>query len=85
MRENLQFVAAISNYNPDAPSDCAVMNASIIDFKNFDPSGIDVIAADNDTKAEYYTINGIKVNGNSLTPGIYVKRIGNKTEKAIVR
>lgn len=85
VRENLQFVAAISNYNPDAPSDCAVMNASIIDFKNFDPSGIDVIAADNDTKAEYYTINGIKVNGNSLTPGIYVKRIGNKTEKAIVR
>lgn len=33
---------------------------------------------------EYYKLNGIRVNGNNLAPGIYIKREGDKVSKIIV-
>lgn len=32
----------------------------------------------------YYTLSGIRISGAGLSPGIYVKRNGNKTEKVII-
>ena len=46
-------------------------------------TGVDEVAAD-DAEAEYYTISGVRVNG-GLTPGIYVKKTGDKVTKVIVR
>ena len=37
------------------------------------------------TPTEYFTIEGIKVNGSNLAPGIYVKKQGSKSTKMIVR
>ncbi|MDE6460062.1 MAG: calycin-like domain-containing protein, partial [Paramuribaculum sp.] len=36
-------------------------------------------------KIEYYNLNGVRVNGANLTPGIYIRRTGNKSEKIIIR
>lgn len=49
------------------------------------PSGItEIIGETVDAEAEYYTLSGIKVNG-ELAPGIYVERRGDKTRKVVVR
>lgn len=34
---------------------------------------------------EYWNLNGVKVNGDNLAPGIYIRRQGNKAEKFIIR
>ena len=50
-------------------------------------SAIDAISADNDANApvEYFNLQGIKVDGNNLTPGIYVKVQGNTATKVYVK
>ncbi|MBD5240628.1 MAG: hypothetical protein HDS59_00880 [Barnesiella sp.] len=40
---------------------------------------------ENDGKAEYFNLSGVKVNGDNLTPGIYIRRTGEKSEKIIIR
>lgn len=50
------------------------------DAKN---DAIFAVEADN-TVAEYYNLNGVRVNGN-LAPGVYVKRQGNKVVKVLVK
>lgn len=47
-------------------------------------SGISGIAADN-AQVEYYNLNGVRVNGDNMAPGLYVKRQGNKVSKVIIR
>ncbi len=49
--------------------------------------GIDDITADETTTApaEYYNLQGMRVNGDRLTPGIYIMRQGSKTSKILVR
>ena len=57
-------------------------------------TGIDDIIADGDGDAygfdpddeiEYYNLNGIRVSGENLQPGIYILRQGNKTAKILVK
>ena len=51
-------------------------------------SGIDNVVADPDATegpVEYWNLNGVKVNGDNLAPGIYIRRQGNKAEKFIIR
>lgn len=50
-----------------------------------EPSGIQGIAADNDSDApvEFYNLQGMKVSGNE--PGLYIRRQGSKVNKVIVR
>lgn len=48
-----------------------------------DLSGIDEIEADTDTSAEWYTLQGVRVQNPSA--GIYIKVQGNKTTKVVVR
>lgn len=45
----------------------------------------DIVAADNASEAEYYNLQGIRVSAESLTPGLYIVRQGNKTSKVIVK
>lgn len=48
-------------------------------------AGVDSIGSDeNNAPAEYYNMNGIRVNPKSLTPGIYIKRQGNKSYKIVI-
>lgn len=40
---------------------------------------------DNSAPVEYYDLRGVRVNGNTLVPGIYVRRQGSQVSKIIVR
>ena len=45
----------------------------------------EILTTDNNAVAEYYNLQGIRVSADSLTPGLYIVRQGNKTSKTIVR
>lgn len=46
-------------------------------------SAVEEIQAIDDSKIEYFNLQGVKVSGNE--PGIYIRRQGNKTSKVIVK
>ena len=49
-------------------------------------SGVEDIVVDGSTApAEYYNLNGVRVNSSTLTPGIYIKLQGGKAEKVLVK
>ena len=49
-------------------------------------SNIEDLETDNNTsKEEFYNIHGIKIPKDNLTPGLYIKKQGNKTTKLIVK
>ena len=49
------------------------------------PAGIETIEADENGEAVYYNLNGMQISSDSLTPGLYIRRAGNKTEKVFVK
>ena len=50
-----------------------------------DVSGVADVAVDaNDAPAEYYNLQGVRVNG-ELVPGIYIRRQGNTAVKVLVK
>lgn len=61
------------------------------DMKVFATSNDDVVSvegiADDDANApvEYYDLNGIRLNGAELAPGLYIKKQGSKAEKVLVK
>ena len=38
-----------------------------------------------DAPVEFYNLNGIRVSGENLAPGLYIRRQGNKATKVLVR
>lgn len=52
---------------------------------NFKKDGIDDITADDDTPVEYYNLQGIRIDADNLTPGIYVRRCGTDSRMIIVK
>ncbi len=48
-------------------------------------TGIEEVAAEAEGAAEYFDLNGMRVNAENLTPGIYVKRQGGKASKIAIR
>ncbi len=51
-----------------------------------DLSGIEDIEADDcNAPAEYYNLNGVRVNADNLTPGLYIKRQSGKATKVLVK
>ena len=47
--------------------------------------GVDtVVGSEQDVPAEYFTINGMKVDGGNMAPGIYIERKGSKTRKIVI-
>ena len=51
------------------------------------PGGVTDITVDDNNNApvQYFNLNGVEVNANNLTPGIYLTRQGNKGGKVIVK
>ena len=82
--DNLQIVAMVSNYNPKDVNDCEVQNAAALPFTDFYTSGIPTITDDGKAESEIYSLSGIKMNPSNLTPGIYIRKSGSKSEKFIV-
>ena len=58
--------------------------ADDIDVHDSDMSAIDAISADNDSEAEMFTLQGIRVQGKPA-PGIYILRQGGEVRKIVVR
>lgn len=48
-------------------------------------TGLDNITVENSVATEYFNLNGIKIEANNLTPGIYIARKGTKVTKIIIR
>lgn len=53
-------------------------------FEAADSSGVDEIVADN-APAEYFNLSGLKIAASDLTPGLYIKRQGDKVTKVLVK
>lgn len=55
-------------------------------FKGDKTNAIDGIEIDSaNAPVEFYNLNGVRVNGDSLAPGIYIRRQGNDVKKILVR
>lgn len=48
-------------------------------------SGIDAVEADGTEAVEYYNLQGVRVEAENLTPGLYITRKGNTLSKVVVR
>lgn len=48
-------------------------------------AGISAVEADANAPVEYYDMRGIRHNAESLAPGLYIKRQGNKATKVVVK
>lgn len=85
-RQNMQIVAFISNYNPDNAADCKVLNAASIPFTDFDETAaVSETLAGTESEAEYFTLDGLRVNADALTSGLYICRKGSRVSKVMVR
>lgn len=85
VRENLQVVAFIGNYNASNPLDREVENTAGVGYEDFDTTGIGDITLGEIDEAEVYTLSGVKVERANLTPGIYVVREGGRFMKIVVK
>lgn len=83
-RDDIQIVAFIANYNESNAIDCEVQNAGSCRLENTG-TGISTVGTAEDAGVEIYTISGLKVSGESLAPGIYIRKAGSQTEKFVVR
>lgn len=55
-------------------------------FKGQGAAAIEGIEIDSaNAPVEFYNLNGVRVNGDSLAPGIYIRRQGNDVKKILVR
>lgn len=58
----------------------------MIDYVSDELQGIEDIVNDNaNAPVEYYNLQGIRVNGENLTPGIYIRRQGSEVIKVLVK
>lgn len=49
-------------------------------------SGVeDIMPDDNAAEAEYYTLDGIKIDRDNMQPGVYIERRESKTRKVAIR
>ena len=48
-------------------------------------TGIEDVAIDNAAPAEYYNLSGMRMDAGQLVPGVYIRKVGNSTEKVFVR
>lgn len=62
------------------------LSASYTAIIDVNATGIEEVIVDgDDMPVEYYNLNGIRVAADVLTPGLYVRRQGSKSEKFIVK
>lgn len=88
VRDNLQAVAFIYNYDDEDATACEVANAGGIryaDFENAVADGITAAEADATEAAAYYTLSGDRVAEGSLRSGIYIVKSAGKCRKVVVK
>ena len=54
-------------------------------YANGGMTGIDDVEADTAEAAEYYTLQGVRVEAENLTPGLYIRRQGNTATKVLIK
>ncbi len=68
--------------NEDGVSTAA---ADKYNFKYAPSTGVEDVEVANDAPAVYYNLQGVQVDADNLTPGVYVRVQGNKSEKVLVK
>lgn len=81
--------APVTGYTADN-SKYVVLSTSLgmgLDFGSGQMTGVDSAAADApaDAPAEYFNLQGIRVDGRALTPGVYIERRGAASRKILVK
>lgn len=72
--------------DPDDPTAKTPIEVTFTKEPVDDTSGITNITVDNsNAPVEFYNLQGIRVNGDNLTPGIYVRRQGSAVSKILVK
>ena len=56
-----------------------------VTFSSTKTTGIDNVVVDADVSVEYYNINGMRVDGDNLQSGLYIRRQGNTVTKVLVK
>lgn len=89
-KNDLMVVGAVHPRKGSTPAGMEVANACFIAAADFTPQTgtgavTDIMTEYAGTEAEYYTLTGTRVNADNLTPGIYIRRIGAKSDKIIVK
>ncbi|MDE6527961.1 MAG: PKD domain-containing protein, partial [Muribaculaceae bacterium] len=86
MDESYNYTGEIKWYEQGADDACSFAIAPKIEFDN-PLSGVTAAEADTDSDAPatYYNLQGIRVDSDNLTPGIYIRRQGTKSTKVHVR
>ena len=56
-------------------------SATVMDYA----TDIEETLADVDANAEYYNLQGVKVAKENLTQGMYIKKVGNKSTKVVLK
>lgn len=69
------------NYKDRLGKFCAIDNVKI----SSDPASVDLTPADTATPETYYNLQGVRVNSDTLAPGLYLRRHGAKTTKILVK
>ena len=79
-------ISVLTKVNADEP------NNNWFSFNNFKlvrnksiPTGINAVETEQNAPAVYYNLNGVRMGGSNLTPGVYVVRRGAKAEKVLVK
>ena len=60
-------------------------NFKYSDYHKYEAGVANVSVDDSEAAVEYFNLNGMRVNGENLTPGIYIRRQGTKAGKVLVR
>lgn len=79
-----------SDYLPATKVGDTAVSSSFSTFYYSQLAGVEDVKTDSLTETDnaepvYYTLQGIRVAPNALTPGLYIRRTGNKAEKIIIR
>lgn len=76
--------ACLSSWFTSFPSGAPFI--CVFDMVKKSESGIaDVVVDEADAPVEYFNLQGVRMNGDNLAPGIYVKRQGSKATKVLVK
>lgn len=86
---DLEVIAFVHNKNRSSISDNAVENGAKVKAEGFGKpgvgDGVSSVATEENGAAEYYTLDGLRVAGEDLAPGVYIRKAGENVTKIIVR
>lgn len=75
----------IVTFVPGGSSRIGAINVTYVEDENAVQGIEDIVNDNSNAPVEYYNLQGIRVNGDNLTPGIYIRRQGTEVTKVYVR